>query len=130
MLLGAMVAVGACLVGWAGASSGDGDDLGDQVGWLNIATIGLVCALVGVGAFLFAGRRTIGQRRRHLLPNPPVGAHPVHVEQITGERRAWIPGTLRVHRFDCQLVLGKSTVEVDAPRIRSEQLRSCEVCGS
>lgn len=115
------------LIAWIGALATDALD--DQVGWLNLALVGLVTAGATNGAWLLNGRRSIGQRRLRQVPDiaarPPA---PARRSAVVGEWR-WVPGTRRAHVAGCPLVAERSWVPVDAAAIRAEALLRCEVCG-
>jgi hypothetical protein len=130
-----LIAVGVLAAGGAAAlvtawwGSGNEATLSGQVGWLNLATVGLVVAQCGAGALLLFGRRAIGARRRRLLASL-ADAPPQAVEASIASEWAWIPGTRRAHRPGCQLVRGKAADMVDGDGIRRRGLQRCEVCGS
>jgi hypothetical protein len=124
-----LAAVGAValVVAWWG--SGQEATLSGQVGWLNLATAGLVVAQCGAGALLLFGRRAIGARRRRLLAH--AASAPIEVAVASGvDEWAWVTGTHRAHRPGCQLVRGKPAVVVGPDDIRRRSLLRCEVCGS
>jgi hypothetical protein len=119
---------GGILIGTAWAGSGGTDTIRGQIAWLNLATVGAVIAAVADAAWLYYGRRAVGRRRRRVVPDllPVAASAPV---AVAAGGWVWLPGTRRVHRPGCVLVLGKRVVAVKAARISSERLMRCEVCG-
>jgi hypothetical protein len=124
-----LAAAGAALIVAAWWGSGGEASLSGQVGWLNLATAGLVVGQCGGAALLLFGRRAVGGRRRRLLAHldmSPTAVAPVRASTAW----EWIPGTRRAHRPGCHLVTGKDSTTVDADEIRRRGLQRCEVCGS
>ena len=116
------------VVAWAGAA--DTPALRDQLGWLNLAVLAGVLSAATDASWLLAGRRAVGQRRRRLLPDVIDSIRSSATATVSVGVWLWVPGTRRAHRAGCSLAAGKGTIEVDAARIRSEQLHRCELCGS
>jgi hypothetical protein len=117
------VAAAACIAGAALAAGGP--SLRDQILWLDVGVLGLVLAVLVNGAMLLLGRRTVGQRRLRLLPNPAPG---VAAATSGSDAWLWLPGTTRAHSGTCQMIEGKPSIVIDADRIRAEALVRCEVC--
>jgi hypothetical protein len=122
-------AIGVVLIVVAQIGTGGTPTLGHQVGWLNLAILGLVVAGIADGALLFFGRRAIGRRRLLVIPDEAEEVSTVRVNEGQESIWVWVPGTSRAHQHDCPLVSGKDTETVDAAAIRSKSLQLCEVCG-
>lgn len=125
---------GALLLGlaWRGADGvegiGDpGTGLAAGLGWVNLAVAGLLLAGAGNGAWLLAGRRAVGRRRRALRPD--VVAAPAVAASAEDAAWHWVAGTVRAHRAGCLLTRDREVRVVGAAEIRRRGLRRCEVCG-
>jgi hypothetical protein len=119
--------IGLLLIIVAADGSRGADALADQIGWLNLAVVGLVVAAAADGGLLLFARRAVGRRR--LVVAPDVVFTPSDATHRTNGSWVWVPGTSRAHHTDCPLAQGKRTETVDAARIRAQALRRCEICG-
>lgn len=122
LVAGHVLAAGLVLGAWAGSAGNE--RLEDQLGWMNLAVIGLVVTGSVNAAWLLAGRRSIGRRRLRvapdLVPAPPLSVTSSGWWRVSGLRRA--------HRAGCRLLQGRVAERIDAATIRAEGLLRCEVC--
>jgi hypothetical protein len=121
-------AIGVLLIALAEIGSRRTDALTHQIGWLNLAVLGLIVASAADGGLLFFARRAIGRRRLVVVADIP---RDVSVDETKGRVRGpwvWVPGTQRAHQTHCPLVVGKRIESVDSAQIRSTSLQRCEIC--
>src|SRR5438067_13202899 len=100
MVLYVGTAVGLLIIGiaWFGASSSV--VVSSQVRWTNVGVGGLIVLGAGILAWVLAGRRAVGELRRHVISLIPVpedagqATAPVHavVERPDDERLVSAPG--------------------------------------
>lgn len=115
------------LTGWWGGAREV--TAGPQLGWANLAGIGVLLAVAADAAWLLRGRRAVRGRAHLLLTSDALrpGTPP-----RTATRQlefAAVAGMLRYHRRDCRLIVGKVTA-VAPRRVHEEAGREpCGVCG-
>ena len=128
LISGGAMAVGIILlaIGWLGVD--DKPRINGQVGWLNVAVLGIAIAAAGQAGWLLYGRRRVGRLRREVLSGPVSGRPAgVTVDRAAATARfVTVPGSRRYHRPACLLVAGKHTTAVSAKR--AQTLLACEVC--
>jgi hypothetical protein len=119
-----LILVGAIVwfVGWYQVSARAA--MGEQIGPMNFAVVGLLIVGTGQASWFLAGRRAVGARRRSLLgatakPSPVAGT--AAVDLFAGSERLY-------HRLEC----GMATDRRWAPVPRSDHERQgrtpCGVC--
>jgi hypothetical protein len=121
-------AIGVLLIVVAEIGSQRTDALMHQIGWLNLAVLGLVVASAADGGLLFFARRAIGRRRLVLVPDIARGISVDETKDRVMGPWVWVQGTQRAHQTGCPLIEGKRTESVDSEQIRSASLRRCEIC--
>lgn len=137
MVLGAN-GLGAALAiaGWWGASGTSSASA--QLGWLNLALLGLLVAGTANGLWLGRARRTISLARAMLLPYPPTAV------QLNGAARSHAQSTVRstdddsrlvsgqqmthYHRASCLLVAGKAVKTATRAQHAAADRTGCGVC--
>jgi hypothetical protein len=134
-LLYACTAVGLLIIGiaWFGASSSV--DVDTQVRWTNLGVGGLIILGAGVLAWLLAGRRAIGELRRHVTPLIPVPIHeagdvtsdgakpdPDANDLVSG------PGMTHYHRRHCVFVAGKAVKKGTERSFHRQKRKPCGAC--
>jgi hypothetical protein len=127
-LLGALLAVGAVLVGVSWFFAAGRADAGDQLVFVSLALLGALIGLAGVAAWTVHGRRLIGARRGLLLgaapPATPEGmgwaAHAV--ELVAGPQGKWF------HRADCLLADGRGWAASPRAEHESAGRKACPGC--
>jgi hypothetical protein len=107
-----------------------------QIGPTDAAIGGLVLAGLGNAMWLLRGRRTLGERRRALLPDVVVVAEPVgRVTRVSGVSEAR-PDELLVagvgmelfHRPDCALAAGRGWTTMTRAEHEAAGRHPCGVC--
>ncbi|MDQ1499798.1 MAG: hypothetical protein QOI86_3138 [Actinomycetota bacterium] len=134
LLGGWVLALVAVAVAWWG-SSGEAV-LGDQYRWVGLATAGLMIAGTVSGAWLLAGRRTVGLRFGTALPVPDeaemadvVDIRPnAVVGHENGSRPVAAADMRYFHRPDCPLTRDKTTQPADRADHLSHGRQACQVC--
>jgi hypothetical protein len=118
----------AIVAGWIGVSGEP--TTSQQTAWLNVGIGGLVVAGIGVAVWLMTGRRAVGERRRHLLPDVAAtlaASAPATVDDDAAEALVVLPGMTRYHRPTCELMAGKKAMPLGRRRSR-RALAPCGVC--
>lgn len=120
------------LAAWFGSSHTA--SLTGRMLWLNAAVAGFAVAAIGLGLWLMAGRRAVGERRFSLVSLEEPAAEPAsakagrRMKRGSGETASLelvrVPGTRRVHAPDCPLVAGKQVEQAAV----SETSERCGVC--
>lgn len=125
--IAAAYVAGLALIGlsWYGVS-GTGS-LSEQEGWLDLAVVGLVVAVVASCLWLLEGRRAIGLRHEVIClvaapPEPVSGGLPSAASLVTA------PGMRYYHRSDCLLAAGKPVRAVDSSEVARTRLWPCGIC--
>jgi len=135
LLLYACTVVGLLLiaVAWFGASSSVVVD--SQVRWTNIGIGGLILLGAGNLSWILAGRRAVGELRRHLTPLIPLPERRVapDTEAIPPQGAAdgalvSARGMTRYHRPDCVFVAGKSVQKASERTFRRRGRTPCAAC--
>ncbi|MBA3745173.1 hypothetical protein [Sporichthya sp.] len=112
------------------------ETLGDQIGWLILALVGLAVALLGPAGFTTAGFRHIRRAVRELTLDAADHYPAISSRSARGTPLpAGTDGDLvtsdamnRVHRSDCLLMRGKPARPAAARE--ASALKTCGVCGS
>ena len=136
MVLYVCTAVGLLIIGiaWFGASSSV--VVSSQVRWTNVGVGGLIVLGAGILAWVLAGRRAVGELRRHVISLIPVPADaprataPVRavVERPNDERLVSAPGMTHYHRPDCIFVAGKQVKASTERALRRQKRTPCGAC--
>jgi hypothetical protein len=123
-----VAAVGLIFIGWWGSS--DTASLSRQVLWLNVGVAGAIVGSAGIMAWLLAGRRAVGKRRRRVLPDVAVYETAVAASQDTPNDAVVAgPRMTRYHRASCMLVARKPAVRRVERKIGgTKAMRPCGVC--
>ena len=128
------IAVGLCVIGiaWFGASNSV--VVTSQLRWTNIGVGGLIVLGAGMLAWILAGRRAVGELRRHVLDfiEVPDAAPPVHAFAADGAERGTsvvsAPGMRHYHRPHCVFVAGKQVKTSTESAFRRQKLTPCRGC--
>jgi hypothetical protein len=122
--------IGIVLIAMARVAVRDQPSLATEVRWMNVAVTGVIVLGTGIVLWLLAGRRAVGDLRRHLLAQlhaaqaAPTSRHPLDSpstsEFVTAARMT------RYHSPGCLLVAGKSTEAVTPAQL--DRLHPCGVC--
>jgi hypothetical protein len=124
--LAGVQAVGLLVVwlGWWGASGAT--LVNRQLGWLNLATAGLIASGVANTLWLRRGRHAVTESRRALTPLLAAADEPsgpvAPVEFVSG------PGMTTFHRRSCPLAAGKDLAGRPRTGWEAAGLSACPVC--
>jgi hypothetical protein len=129
-LASSVLGLGLIFAAYWGAS-GTGNDQ-RQVFWLNVCALGALVAGAGNGIYLLRGHRAIRLARQAIfLPPLPVDASAGAARRaapVAGGRLVAVPGTIRFHRSECPLVIGKNFTAGVRDCYHAEGRLPCEVC--
>jgi hypothetical protein len=135
MILYACSAVGLLVIGiaWFGASSSV--VVSSQLRWTNVGIGGLIILGAGILAWILAGRRAVGELRRHVtslipLPEQSVATEPAPAPASTaaGGRLVSAAGMTHYHRPDCIFVAGKAVKKGTERTFRRQKRTPCAGC--
>lgn len=119
-------ALGAIAVASAALAARGAPQLGDQVGRLGLAILGLVIGGSANALWLLGGRLKIAHRLADL--GRVLGERAPRVDVGSSDALLHVPNTLRYHRGRCAMVEGRAWVDTDAEAIDRLGLRPCELC--
>lgn len=122
--------VGAVLIFAGFWSARNAETASAQLGWLNLAIVGIVVAGLTNAWFLSRGHRVVTLAKRSLFPELRAEVDtlaPAAADDLADGLVA-IAGTRRFHRSDCLLVVGKGAAASSEADHRAAGQVACEVC--